>query len=93
MLRKIDYPEDNFSSGEWKRSLKLRDPQDFVHAISNVRAGPTRSALEIQAQAFHGHGYPNGQLVISREPICYIWLNRMCDNNVVTAVSLQDPGR
>jgi len=29
-LRKIDYPEDNFSSGEWKRSLKLRNPLDFV---------------------------------------------------------------
>ena len=58
-----------------------------------VRAGPTRSALEIQAQAFHGHSYPNEQLVMSREHTCYIWLNHMCDNNVITAVSLQDPGR
>jgi hypothetical protein len=24
-----DYPEDNFSSAEWKRPLKLRDPLDF----------------------------------------------------------------
>jgi hypothetical protein len=59
----------------------------------SVRAGPTRSALEIQAQAFHGHSYPNEQLVMSREHTCYIWLNHMCDNNVITAVSLQDPGR
>ena len=69
---------------------------EFGHTMESysvsVRAGPTRSALEIQAQVFHGHSYPNEQLVISREPTCNIWFNHMCDNNVVTAVFLQDPG-